>query len=145
MTSAPAIGFEYAPSRLLRRCLLAVAALAALAVALSGLSIGLKLILIVAVALMTWQNLRRAARSPLAAAGWAAEGGWTLRTVDHEDIAATLASFRVLGGFILLRLRTVDRGVQVLLLAPDNSDADIRRRLRMRLATVQPGEALPRI
>ncbi|GAA0260923.1 protein YgfX [Rhodanobacter caeni] len=145
MTSAPAIGFEYAPSRLLRRCLLAVAALAALAVSLSGLSIGLELILIVAVALMTWQNLRRAARSPLAAAGWAAEGGWTLRTVDHEDIAATLASFRVLGGFILLRLRTVDRGVQVLLLAPDNSDADIRRRLRMRLATVQPGAALPRI
>ncbi|MGN6327570.1 MAG: protein YgfX [Rhodanobacter sp.] len=145
MTSAPAIGFEYAPSRLLRRCLLAVAALAALAVSLSGLSIGLELILIVAVALMTWQNLQRAARSPLAAAGWAAEGGWTLRTVDHEDIAATLASFRVLGGFILLRLRTVDRGIQVLLLAPDNSDADIRRRLRMRLATVQPGAALPRI
>jgi toxin CptA len=145
MTSAPAIGFEYAPSRLLLRCLMVVAALAALAVALSGLSIGLKLILIVAVALMTWQNMQRASRSPLAAAGWDAEGGWTLRTVDHEDIAATLASFRVLGGFILLRLRTVDRGVQVLLLAPDNSDADIRRRLRMRLATVQPGEALPRI
>jgi toxin CptA len=145
MTSAPAIGFEYAPSRLLRRCLLAVAVLAALAVILSGLPVGLKLALVAAVALATWQNLQRAARSPLAAAGWAAEGGWTLRTTDHEDVAATLASFRVLGGFILLRLQTVERGVQVLLLAPDNSDPDIRRRLRMRLATVQPGEALPRI
>ena len=145
MTSAPAIGFEYTPSRLLRRCVVAVAALAVLAVALSGLAIGLKMVLIAAVAMATWRNLRRSARSPLAAAGWDAEGGWTLRTIDHDDIAATLASFRVLGGFILLRLQTTDRGMQVLLLAPDNSDPDIRRRLRMRLATVQPGEALPRI
>ncbi|MFC5440315.1 protein YgfX [Rhodanobacter ginsenosidimutans] len=145
MTSAPAIGFEYAPSRLLRRCLMVVAALAALAVALSGLAISLKLMLIAAVVLATWQSLQPAAQSPLAAAGWDAEGGWTLRTADHEDIAATLATFRVFGGFILLRLLTVERGMQILLLAPDNSDRDIRRRLRMRLATVQPGEALPRI
>ena len=145
MTSAPAIGFEYARSRLLRRCVLVVAALAALAVALSGVAIALKLVLIAAVAMATWQNLQRAQRSTLAAAGWDAEGGWTLRTADHEDIAATLASFRVLGGFILLRLRTEERGMQILLLAPDNTDRDIRRRLRMRLATVQPGEALPRI
>jgi toxin CptA len=145
MTSAPAIGFEYAPSRLLRRCLMVVAALAVLAVALSGLAIGLKLVLIATVAIATWEDLRRAAQSPLAAAGWDAEGAWTLRTADHEDNAATLASFRVLGGFILLRLQTVERGMQILLLAPDNTDRDIRRRLRMRLATVQPGEALPRI
>jgi membrane-bound toxin of toxin-antitoxin system len=145
MTSAPAIGFEYAPSRLLRRCLIVVAALAVLAVALSGVSIGVKLMLIAVVVMATWQNLQRASQSLLAAAGWHAEGGWTLRTADHEDIAATLTSFRVLGSFILLRLRTAERGVQILLLAPDNSDPDIRRRLRMRLATVQPGEALPRI
>jgi toxin CptA len=145
MTSAPAIGFEYAPSRLLRRCLMVVAALATLAVVLSGLAISLKLMLIAVVVMATWQSLQRAAQSPLGAAGWDAEGGWTLRTTDHEDVAATLASFRVLGGFILLRLRTVEHGMQVLLLAPDNSDPDIRRRLRMRLATVQPGEALPRI
>jgi len=56
-----------------------------------------------------------------------------------------LTSFRVLGSFVLLRLSTAGQGVQVLLLAPDNSDADIRRRLRMRLATVQPGEAVPRL
>jgi toxin CptA len=145
MTSAPAIGFEYAPSRLLRHCLMGMAALASLAVAFSGLAIGWKLMLITTAALATWQTLQRATRSPLAAAGWDAEGGWTLRTANHEDIAATLASFRVLGSFILLRLRTAERGMQILLLAPDNSDPDTRRRLRMRLATVQPGEALPRI
>jgi toxin CptA len=32
-----------------------------------------------------------------------------------------------------------------LLLGPDNSDADIRRRLRMRLAIMQADAALPRI
>ena len=47
--------------------------------------------------------------------------------------------------FVLLRLRTAEQGAQALLLAPDNSDADIRRRLCMRLATVQPGEAVPRL
>jgi toxin CptA len=30
-------------------------------------------------------------------------------------------------------------------LAPDNSDADIRRRLRMRLATMQPDGAVPQL
>jgi len=145
MTSAPAIGFEYRPSRLLRRGLIAVATVAVLAVALSGLALWLKLPLGAAVVLATWQSVRRLAAVPVAAAGWSADNDWTLRLKDHEDVRATLASFRVFGIFILLRLQTVDRGVQVLLLAPDNSDADIRRRLRMRLATMQPAGAVPQL
>ncbi|KRE86958.1 hypothetical protein ASG75_01995 [Rhodanobacter sp. Soil772] len=145
MTSAPAIGFEYRPSRLLRRTLIVVAALAVLAVMLSALAAWLKLLLVITVSLATWHALRRVATNPIAAAGWSADDAWTLRLADHEDVPATLASFRVLGAFVLLRLRTAERGVQMLLLAPDNSDADIRRRLRMRLATIQPGEAVPRL
>jgi toxin CptA len=145
MTSAPAIGFEYRPSRLLRRVLVVIAAVAVLAVALCALTPWLKLLLAVAVALATWRAVRRIAVTPVAAAGWRADNDWTLRLIDHEDVPATLASFRILGAFVLLRLRTAERGVQVLLLAPDNSDADIRRRLRMRLATMQPGEAVPRL
>ena len=145
MTSAPAIGFEYRPSRWLQRSLIAVAALAVLAVALCGLAGWLKLLLAVGVLGSAWQAIRRLARSPVAAAGWSADAGWTLQLRPHQDVPATLASFRALGSLVLLRLRTADRGVQVLLLAPDNSDADIRRRLRMRLATLQPGEALPRL
>ena len=145
MTSAPAIGFEYRPSRLLRRALIAVAAVAVLAVALCALVPWLKLLLVVAVSLATWQSVRQLAAAPIAAAGWSADNGWTLRLIDHEDVPATLASFRVFGVFVLLRLQTVDRGVQVLLLAPDNSDADIRRRLRMRLATMQLDEAVSRL
>jgi toxin CptA len=145
MTSAPAIGFEYRPSRWLRQTLVLVAALALSAVALSALPMWLKPLLVVLVSLATWRTLRRLAAGPVTAAGWGAGDAWTLHLSDHQDVPATLASFRVLGAFVLLRLRTAEHGVQVLLLAPDNSDADIRRRLRMRLATVQPGEALPRL
>ncbi|HKR76411.1 MAG TPA: protein YgfX [Rhodanobacter sp.] len=145
MTSAPAIGFEYRPSRWLPRLLSAVAALAILAIALSGLPVWLKLLLSAVVALLVLRAVRRWSASPVRAAGWSGETGWSLRLADHSDMPASLASFRVLGGCILLRLRAARLGEQVLLLAPDNSDADIRRRLRMRLAAVQPGEAVPRI
>ena len=145
MTSAPAIGFDYVPSRWLQRLLLAVAALTALAVMLCALSWWLRWVLVVVVLLATWLTCRRLAASMVAAAGWSTDRDWTLRMADHEDVPASLVSFRVLGACVLLRLRTAEQGVQVLLLAPDNSDADIRRRLRMRLAAVQPGEALPRL
>ena len=145
MTSAPAIGFEYRPSRRLQRGLLALAMLVVLALALCGLAGWLKLLLAAGVLGATWQAIRQLARSPVRAAGWSADASWTLHLHPHQDVPATLASFRVLGSLVLLRLRTAEQGVQVLLLAPDNSDADIRRRLRMRLATLQPGEALPRL
>ncbi|MEO6800256.1 MAG: protein YgfX [Rhodanobacter sp.] len=145
MTSAPAIGFDYAPSRWLQRAVLCVAALAALAVMVSALPLWISLTLAVAVLLAAWRALRQLRASPVVAAGWGAGSDWTLHMTDHEDLAAELLSFRVLGVFVLLRLRTGERRVHVLLLAPDNSDADIRRRLRMRLAAVTPGEALPRL
>ena len=125
--------------------LIAVATVAVLAVALCGLASWLKLLVGIAALLATWQSVRRLAAMPVAAAGWSADNDWTLRLIDHEDVPATLASFRVLGVFVLLRLQTVERGVQTLLLAPDNSDADIRRRLRMRLATRQPDGAVPEL
>ncbi|GAB2550697.1 protein YgfX [Rhodanobacter koreensis] len=145
MTSAPAIGFEYRPSRLLRRLLIVVASLTMLAIVLCALATWMKLLLMAGVLMATGQSLRRVVNSPVAAAGWSAGHDWVLHLADREDVPATLASFRVLGVFVLLRLQTVEQGMQVLLLAPDNSDADIRRRLRMRLAAVQLGEAVPRL
>ena len=145
MTSAPAIGFDYSPSRLLPRSLLLVATLAAIAVLVSALPPWLRAVTVVALALAAWQACRRLAMTVVAAAGWSAESGWTLHTVDGEDHPASLASFRVLGDLVWLRMQSAQHGICVLLLAPDNSDADIRRRLRMRLATVQLDEATPRI
>ena len=144
MTSAPAIGFEYRPSRAFQRLLGAVAALALLAVALSDLTIWLQLAAWIFVLLATWRALLQMAGSPVVAAGWGDEDRWTVHLASHEDVAAILASHRVLGPLVLLRLKTVDNGEHALLLAPDNSDADIRRRLRMRLATLQVDVAIER-
>jgi toxin CptA len=145
MTSAPAIGFEYQPSRVFRRLLIFVGALVVLSVALSALAPWLKWPLLAGVLLAIGQSARSTMDSPVVAAGWSADNSWMLHLASHEDVPATLTSFRVLGSFVLLRLLTTEQGVQVLLLAPDNSDADIRRRLRMRLSTIQPGEAVPRL
>jgi len=141
MTSAPAIGFEYRPSKGFRWALAIVAVLAVLAVLLSGLAWWAKLLLSLIVLVGTWRSVRLMAQSPVSAAGWGAQDSWTVHMTSHEDVPATLASFRVLGVFVLVRLKTAAHDTHSLLLAPDNSDADIRRRLRMRLATLQTGES----
>jgi toxin CptA len=145
MTSAPAIGFEYRSSRVVRRLLIFAGILVILSVAMCALATWLKWLLLAGALLAVGRTIRHTAKSPVVAAGWSADNSWTLHLTSHEDVPATLASFRVLGMFVLLRLRTMEQGVQVLLLAPDNSDMDIRRCLRMRLATLQPGEAVARL
>ena len=145
MTSAPAIGFEYRPSRWLPRLLWSLAVLALIAIASCGLSWWLKWPLAVLAVLWVLRAVRRHRASPVTAAGWSGEGGWSLRLADRSDTPASLTSFRVLGQSILLRLHAATLGEQVLWLAPDNSDADIRCRLRMRLSTVQAEQATPRI
>ena len=145
MPSAPAIGFEYQPSRVLLGAYAAVVALALVAISLSGLPWWgkvLAILLVLATIMRAWPRL---ARTPVVAAGWNADNQWTLHLDSADDLAATLMSFRMLGPFVLLRLHAPGLGVQSLLLGADNSDSDIRRRLRMRLATLQPGEAVPRI
>ncbi|BBD80553.1 hypothetical protein [Aerosticca soli] len=140
MPSAPAIGFDYRPSRLFPRVALGGGALALLAVGLSGLPWWLKLPCALLAVLATVRALRTATRLPVRAVGWSADGRWTLHLAGGEEVAATLASQRVLGELIVLRLRLPSHGELALLLGPDNSDADLRRRLRMRLAAAgRPG------
>ena len=105
MTSAPAIGFEYQPSRLLARALTAVLVLAVLAIASCGFAWWLKPALVI-LALGLWLHaMRHRSDADVTAAGWAAEGGWNLHRGNGDDAMATLLSFRVLGNFVLLRLR----------------------------------------
>lgn len=145
MTSAPAIGFEYRPSRVLREGYLGVATLSLVAISLSALPWWGKALLALFVLAAVWRAWPRLVHAPVIAAGWSADDQWTLRLASSDEVAATLVSFRVLGAFVLLRLHAPELGVQSLLLCADNSDIDLRRRLRMRLATVQLAEALPRI
>lgn len=138
MTSAPAIGFEIRPSRWLPRVLLLASALAVVAVWASAIPLVLKLGICGGLVFAFLRMRAQLSRLPVQAAGWARDGGWSLRMDEGEDVAATLAAFRVFGEkAIWLRLALPARRHVVLLLAPDNSDADIRRRLRMRLAQAE--------
>lgn len=136
MTSAPAIGFDYRPSRLPGRLLATVVALALGAIALSGAPLVLKLGLAAGTLVLGRAAARRSRRSRVAGVGCGPDG-WAIYRADRSRLGARLASCRVVGPFVLLRLAT-DDAVEALLLAPDNSDRDIRRRLRMRLATQAP-------
>lgn len=136
MTSAPAIGFDYRPSRLPRQLLLVIGVLVLVAIAASGATWVLKLPMALASIASVVSAWWRVSRSPVTGVALAGET-WTLYLAARDESPATLASFRILGSCVLLRLKSADR-MEVLLLATDNSDADLRRRLRMRLAAMQP-------
>jgi toxin CptA len=137
MTSAPAIGFEYRPSPALARLHVLVICLALIGVASCGAALWLKVCLVAALVagLTSWRSRRPAVP---AAVGWSAQGGWTLRLGDGRDSAARLVSSRALGAMVVLCLNAED-GRHALWLLPDNSDADTRRRVRMRLAVLASG------
>jgi toxin CptA len=135
MTSAPAIGFEYRPSHWPSRLFVLVTGLAALAIMVSGVPLWVRIALATAAATLCIQAIRRL-RLPIYAVGWANHSGWTLRGLDGADDVATLVSFRILHQLVLLRLASERYSKLTLWLMPDNTDPDIRRRLRMRLAVL---------
>ncbi|GLQ95285.1 hypothetical protein [Dyella acidisoli] len=135
MTSAPAIGFEYRPSRWVPYLFIGITALAVAAILVSGAPLPVRIALALVSIVLCVHAVRRL-RLPIYAVGWAGRSGWTLRGLDGADDAATLASFRVMRQVVLLRLVSGRYGKLTLWLMPDNSDADIRRRLRMRLAVL---------
>lgn len=139
MRSAPAIGFEYRPSRRLAALTLAVSALAMLAVALCAMPWWAKALLWLAI-VGSWMYPRHYGVQPPSAVGWSAAAGWSLRLRDGRDLSASLQSWRIMGSCVLVRLVTAERVPLALWLLPDNSDADTRRRLRMRLLALPAEE-----
>lgn len=144
MTSAPAIAFEYRPSACLRWAGLGIAGLALAAIGLSALPWWGRVALAVVVLVATARTQYRLQHASTLTIGWSADGQWTLHTAMADEVVATLASFRTLGGWVQLRLALPARDFRSLVLASDNSDPGLRRRLRMRLATVQADATLPR-
>lgn len=145
MTSAPAIGFEYRPSRWMARALALIGALAVVAVLASGWPAWVQVVVVGVVAVCVARALRHWRLAPVRMVACDTAGQWQLRLRDDSDVAVALAGFRVFGPCILLRFRVAARRESSLLLAPDNSDADLRRRLRARLAALDLDAALPRI
>lgn len=132
MTSAPAIGFEYRPSRLLQRLRGLLVVLAVVALLLSGMALLVRLQLgLLLIGVLAFMQRRQ--RATPTAVGWHPMSGWTVRMADGSDAPMSLRSFRVLAGCVVLNLAG-EGGSHDLWLLPDNSDPDTRRRLRMRLA-----------
>jgi toxin CptA len=137
MKSAPAIAFDYRPSRWLVLAVGAVALLALAAVALSGLDLWMKLVLGVVAGVYSIHAVWRFLRAPARHVGWHEAGHWRISDAHDVEHVAELQHAVVRGGWIVLSLRRSDGERVRLVLAPDNCDADIRRRLRVRLARVR--------
>jgi toxin CptA len=137
MKSAPAITFDYRPSRLLAIAIVAITVLAVMAVALAGMPWWAKPIAAAGACLYTAYALRRFWRAPSGRFAWQQAGHWRIAdAAGGDERIADLEDAVVRGPWIVLRLRGADGARVALILGPDNSDADVRRRLRVHLARV---------
>jgi hypothetical protein len=134
MKSAPVITFDYRVSRLLIAAIVIAASLAMLALALCGMTLTAKLscgALVLAYAALA---MRRFLRSAPRRAAWHAAGHWRLASTHGDDKVAELRGSAIRGAWIVLNLRQDNGRRMDLILAPDNSDVETRRLLRVRLS-----------
>jgi toxin CptA len=134
MKSAPAIAFDYVPSRWLLAALIAVSGLALLGIALSGVSLWLKGVLALAACVCAGRAIAGLHKPPIRRCTWYESGHWRVRDASGRELEASLRQASVRSGCIVLRLQSALARSSTLVLLPDNCDADTRRRLRVRLA-----------
>jgi len=134
MKSAPAIVFDYCPSRWIAAasCLIALAGFVALF--FSGVPLSAKFLFAAIACPYVGYALRRFLRNPVRRAAWYDAGHWRLVDAAGTEHLADLQHGIVRGPWIVLRLRRSDGAHIAIILGPDNSDANTRRRLRVRLA-----------
>lgn len=133
MKSAPGIAFEYQPSRTVAIAIVGVTLLGLLAVVLSGLALLLKLaIAVAALGYAAWSLNRHLGSNVVRIANGA--GGWLLVDAEGAEFPVELADAIHRGVLIVLGFRGESGSVRRFLLAPDNSDADLRRRLLLSVA-----------
>jgi len=138
MKSAPAIVFDYRPSRLLQCVLIGVGVLAMLAALASGVPSWAKALLGIAALGGAARALRRLRNPVVRRCAWHASGHWRVRDAGGQDHPASLLQASVRGALIVLRLRSPLQGSSALVLLPDNCDSETRRRLRVRLTGIGP-------
>jgi toxin CptA len=133
MKSAPAIVFDFFPSRWVAAatCLVALAGL--LALLFSGIPLWARLLLAATVCVYASYDLVRFLRNPVRRAAWYEAGHWRLADTQGAEHLAELQHGIARGPWIVLRLRRSDGARIAIILGPDNSDSDTRRRLRVRL------------
>ncbi len=134
MKSVPPIAFDHRPSPRLIAFLLIAAGLAAVSLAISGIpSLAKAVIAFVAAGYFGFSMRRFLLRAPLRLV-WQSSGRWILVDAQHREIDAELIRSTVRGEWILIELRRADRARVAIVLAPDNSNAETRRALRVRLS-----------
>ena len=129
MRSAPAIAFDYRPSRLLIAASASMLALALVSIAASGLDapwrIGISAIALCACvwSLHRWTHPR-----------WTriafGDAGWVLADQAGHEVPAELTRYAKLGAMQVLTLRAESRVFHLAIL-PDNLDGERRRRLAL--------------
>ena len=137
MKSATAIGFDYRPSRWFAACGVGIWVFALLAIAASGLPAWSKLILAIVASVYAGWALRDFMRSRCRHLLWHAAGHWRVHDAGGQEHVAELRYASAHGGLIVLSFRAASFGRVSIVLLPDNSDADTRRRLRVRLARME--------
>lgn len=136
MKSATAIAFDYRPSRWLFAVAIVIAALALSSIALSGVSAWAKASLCVVAGGWAGFALGRFWRPQITRAAWQMGGHWRVADRDGNEHVAELDHAVARGAWLVLNLHQGDKRV-TLILGPDNTVADTRRRLRVRLARLQ--------
>jgi toxin CptA len=136
MKSAPTIAFDYRPSRWIGGALLLVTMAATLAPWLSGPPLWVRAALSLAAACFggyVWlrHSIPRFRRIACDAAGW------MLIDIEGRERAALLESHAHLGALLTMDLRHAPRAHFRPVFAPDNLDADTRRRLILMLARAE--------
>ena len=140
MRTAPAVAFDYRPSRALAAATFAVSLLALWAIAISGVPEWLRLALMVLIVVAGAANLVRLLRPRIRSLLWRSDGTVELvlrdRAREHDGhVLGGLRGARLMGPLIVLVLHWPPRERAALWLLPDNLDPDTRRRLRMRLGS----------
>jgi toxin CptA len=140
MKSATAIGFDYRPSRWFAACSVGIWLFALLAIAACGMPAWSKMAMaIVASAYAGWA-LRDFLYPRCRHLFWHAAGHWRVHDAGGQEHVAELRHASVVGGLIVLSFRAPSFGKVSIVLLPDNSDAETRRRLRVRLARTEVNE-----
>ena len=129
MKSAPTIAFDYRPSRRLAAAGLAFAATAVLAPWLTGLPWWLRVLLSLAALTFACHSFPRFMRPPFRRIAWRASG-WTLVDTAGNEQAADLRRHNRFGAWLVVLDFVHGPGAHFhAVIAPDNLDADTRRRL----------------
>ncbi len=142
MKSAPAIAFDYRPSRRVAAAAATIAVLAIVAILASGIGTPARLVLIVAVSAHAAWSLRRFLATPFVRVTRDA-GGWQLVTREDERLAASLRGHVRLGPLLVLEFAVPGRRPFRCVLAGDVIDTELRRRLLLVLAREPRGAAVP--